>query len=296
MSRTRRPETDPDRTRTVRACLTRLRSLYPSLKPAEQRVADFLLHQPGDVLGLSITELADRCSVSEATVVRLCQNMGYRGYQEVRLLFAQDAGLAAHDIHQEVQISDSTPTVVSKVFHAAGQALQDCQSVLVYEEFERAADAIVKAGSVQLYGVGGSGALAFDAAHKFLKTGLQVSAYNDAHMAAMSASLLKKGSVAIGISHSGTTLDVIHALTVARDAGGVTICLTGYDRSPITQVCDIKLVTGSQANSLWGEATVARVMQLVALDALYVAVSMRRYEKSLAAIEKTSRAVASKRL
>lgn len=281
---------------TARACLARIRSAAPALHPAERRVADYLLQNPSAVAGLSITELADLCDVSEATIVRLCQGLGYRGYQEMRLILSNDNNLAASDIHEEIQPGDSTVELVRKVFDSSGQALQDTLAVMDYSEFDRAVEAVARASSIHFYGVGGSGAIAFDAAHKFLKIGLLAVAQNDPHLQAMSASVMKRGCVAVGISHTGTTVDIIHALTQAREAGATTICLTSYSRSPITQVADIKLVTASRASSLRGEAIVARLVELALLDALYVAVSVRRYDRTLESIRRTSQAVAGKRL
>jgi len=281
---------------TARACLARLRSVAPALHPAEKRVADYLLQNASAIVGLSITELADQCAVSEATIVRLCQGLGYRGYQELRLILSNDSGVAASDIHEEVVPEDTTTELVRKVFNSSGQALQDTLAVLDYDEFDRAVEAVARASSVYFYGVGGSGAIAFDAAHKFLKIGMLAVAHNDPHLQAMSASVMKRGCVAVGISHTGTTVDTIHALTQARESGATTICITSYSRSPITQVADIKLVTASRASSLRGEAILARLVELALLDALYVAVSLRRYDKTLESIRRTSQAVAGKRL
>lgn len=296
MARNAAPRKSAIRGETARACLAKIRSVAPSLHPAEKRVADFLLQNPAEVVDLSITELADQCGVSEATVVRVCQGIGYRGYQELRLILSNDNSLAASDIHEEVLPEDSTTELVRKVFHSSGQALQDTLAVLDYDEFDRAVDALSKASSIHFYGVGGSGAIAFDAAHKFLKIGMLAVAHNDPHLQAMSASVMRRGAVAVGISHTGTTIDIIQALTQAREAGGTTICLTSYSRSPITQVADIKLVTASRASTLRGEAILARLVELALLDALYVAVSVRRYDKTLESIRRTSQAVASKRL
>ena len=57
----------------------------PSLRPAEQRVARAVLDQPHLAINSTITELADACSTSPATVVRLCVALGFTGHREFRI-------------------------------------------------------------------------------------------------------------------------------------------------------------------------------------------------------------------
>ncbi|MFD2349177.1 SIS domain-containing protein [Nonomuraea ferruginea] len=54
--------------------------------------------------------------------------------------------------------------------------------------------------------------MAEDVAQKLLRIGLSSHAFQDAHLALTSAVLLKDGDVAIGISTSGETPDVIEPL------------------------------------------------------------------------------------
>ena len=65
-----------------------IRSLAPSLAPAERRVADAIVADPAAVVGMSIAELAERCDTSQATVVRFCKHVGFDGYPDLRLALA----------------------------------------------------------------------------------------------------------------------------------------------------------------------------------------------------------------
>jgi DNA-binding MurR/RpiR family transcriptional regulator len=50
--------------------------------------------------------------------------------------------------------------------------------------------------------------------------------WSEGHLAVASAGLLSPGDVAIGISHTGTTIDTIDALRVAQRRGATTISVT----------------------------------------------------------------------
>jgi D-sedoheptulose 7-phosphate isomerase len=53
---------------------------------------------------------------------------------------------------------------------------------------------------------------------------------------------LKTGDVVIGISGSGNSLNVLTALTYAKQKGAKTIGLTGFDGGKLAQIADIPLI------------------------------------------------------
>lgn len=62
----------------------RIRAAYPTLSPAERRVADLLLDTPDLMVGFSATELAERAGVSKPTVTRFVSKIGLNGFREFR--------------------------------------------------------------------------------------------------------------------------------------------------------------------------------------------------------------------
>ena len=71
--------------------LLRVRAALPLLGPSERRVAQVILDRPGAVTEWSTAELATEAATSAATVVRACQNLGFRGFQHLRLEVARAA-------------------------------------------------------------------------------------------------------------------------------------------------------------------------------------------------------------
>ena len=68
----------------------KIRFSLDSMGPAEKRIADYLLSHTDDIIGLSITELAQRCGCGDATVVRFSRRLGFEGYQELKLRLASE--------------------------------------------------------------------------------------------------------------------------------------------------------------------------------------------------------------
>lgn len=279
----------------VPGSFVRLQSAYGTLRAAEQRVADFILAHPDELIYLTVTELAERTNTSESTVVRLCQKIGYKGYQEFKIVLARDLVEPANEIYAAIEPGDDLATVKTKVFQANAQALRDTIEVLDDAELQRAVDAIATARRLEIYGVGGSGPLALDAYHKFLKLGMHVIALSDGDLMAMSSSLLEPGDVVLGISHTGASRDVTDALARAKERGATTIGMTHRSSSPITKVSDIVLVTAAKQTAFRSDASSSRIAQLTIIDTLYVGVANTRHTRSLEMIERTREATAAKR-
>ena len=266
-----------------------------TFRQSEERVADYILAHADEVMKSPITELAEQIGVSEATIVRMCKKAGYHGFQELKINLALEMVKPIQTVHEEISESDAMGEVIKKVTAANINALNSTIDVLSVVELEKAVIHLADARSIIFYGVGGSGPVALDAAHKFMKTGKPVIAHVDTHMQSMTAALLEPGDVVVAISHSGSSIDIIDALTIARRRGATTIGISHYARSPMDKVLDIKLGTLSYETLYRMESASSRIAQLAMVDALFIGVCLADPEKAVHNIQLTREVVAAKR-
>jgi DNA-binding MurR/RpiR family transcriptional regulator len=212
--------------------LVRIRGALPSLRPAERRVAEAVLADPATTAELSISALARQCTTSETTVMRLCRSLGLDRFGELRLALARAAireearyGDGAK-LSGDISPTDSLADVVRKIGYSDARAIEDTTSTLDIKALARAADAVHRARRVDIYGVGASGFVCQDLHQKLHRIGLL--AWPDPHAALTSAALLTDQDVALGISHTGTTIDTVEALRLAAQRGATTIALTNF--------------------------------------------------------------------
>ncbi|TBL75626.1 MurR/RpiR family transcriptional regulator [Paenibacillus thalictri] len=257
----------------------RLREIMDDLTSAEKKAAEYISQNIDDVIRLSITELAQKSDSSESTIVRLCKKLKLKGYQELRVLLAQEAVSPVKKIHEKVILTDTEEETMRKVFQAAVQALNDTESVLSSEQLIKAVTYISQAESISFFGIGASGVIAQDAYYRFSKLGTSCCAATDGHSQLNKAILLGEQDVVVGISHSGRTRDVIMALDVAKKQGARTIAITQFGQSPIMDVADVVLFTSSRETAFRTEAMASRIAQTAILDSIFVSVSLTRYEK-----------------
>jgi DNA-binding MurR/RpiR family transcriptional regulator len=276
-------------------CLIRIKSAIEMFKPAEKAVAEYVLSNPEQVMNMSVSEAARDIEVGESTVIRFCRALGYKGYQEFKLRLAQDLVEPVEFIHENISFHDSTTDLAQKVFQTNLKAVEETMKALDPDMVEVAAKALSTARRIDIYGVGYSSFTALDAKLKFVRFGLSADAYGDAHLQVMAAASLSTKDVAIGISNSGSTRDVVDALNIARKSGATTVAITNFSPSPITRAADVVLLTASPESPLGGEVLTSRIAQLCVLDVLSVALAVTLGEGCLDLIKKTSDAVKKKR-
>jgi DNA-binding MurR/RpiR family transcriptional regulator len=269
--------------------------MLPSLTPLETRVVDSVFARRDFSEVTSLKEVADDAGVSEAMVVKISKKLGFSGYRDFRKNVAGYNRLPAVEMQEELLPEDSGAEIVQKVFRGSMQALEETLAIADIGAFERAAEFIYGARQRDFYGVGGSAQIARDVAHKFLRIGVRATVHDDAHMMAMSASLLGTEDVAIAFSHSGATLVTLEALQIARRNGARTIAITNYVSAPITEFADVVLCSTARSSPLLGENAAARIAQLTILDAIFVLVAQRNYQTAEASLSRTQNAVRNKR-
>ncbi len=274
--------------------IPRIRAAYKSLPPSEKKVADYVLENPETIIYFSVSELANKVEVSDSTIIRFCKNVGFNGYQEFKLFVAQDLVVPIENINEDIQLDDDLETISQKIAYSNKKAIEETMSMLNLAELKKAIDVIVKARKIEFYGVGASGITGFDAKYKFLRIGKIVDSYSDAHLQAMSAATLSTDDVVVGISHSGSTKDVVDSCQIAKKAGATVICITGHNRSPITQVADIKLLSATKERPLASGALRSKIAQLHVLDLIFTGVAIQMKDQMIEYTEKTAKAVIDK--
>ncbi len=268
------------------ALIFKIRSLIPELSKSEAMVAEYISCNPGEVIKLSVSALADCCGVSEPTVIRACRNIGFSGYQALKIALIQSLNAPIQCAGEEVTASDGMPNAIQKVFAAAVDAVNLTRDNLNAEDMESAAEALLKARRILIFGVGGSAAVASDVEHKFSRLGLDAAAYSDLNLQAIVSAYAKKEDVVFAISHSGSSKAVVDNAQIAKSNGATVISLSSMGKSPLTELADISLFTSANETRYRIVAISSRIAELTIIDALYSYMSFRTGNEENLKIEK----------
>ncbi|GIE77168.1 RpiR family transcriptional regulator [Actinoplanes philippinensis] len=281
--------------------LGRLRIEGPQMPEALGRIAEAILADPETSAHASIVDLAERSGTSTATVTRFARTLGFKGYASLRVAVATETGRAEQarwetDISGDIAPGDPLDQVLSVVAAADTRAIQGTAAGLDVTAIDAVAAAIAGAQRVELFGFGSSGTAAREMAFRLERIRVPVWHRQDSHTALTNAALLLPGDVAIGLSHSGRTREVIETLAEAADHGALTVAVTSFARSPLAEVADIVFTTSVLETTFRLAALSALHSQLLVLDLIYVAVAQRTYERTAEALKLTVRAVDAHRL
>jgi DNA-binding MurR/RpiR family transcriptional regulator len=253
--------------------LDTLGSLRDSLTPSARRIADYVLVQPQRVTELSIAELAQQATVGEASIIRFCRALNFKGFQDLKMKLAIEVATPheteKHMLDTELTADDDAEHIGRKLQQTINNVLGETLNLLDFSKLEAVARALQQQKRIYFFGVGSSGITAEDAKNKLMRIGFDVDALTNNHFMYMKAALLNSDDVAIGISHSGTSKETIKALALAKECGATTVALTHNPLSPLAELSDYVLINGNRQGQLQGDSIGTKITQLFVLDMLY---------------------------
>ena len=271
--------------------LSQISEQLESLSSAERKVAEVALAEPKWFVHAAVAEIAERAKVSQPTVIRFCRSLNYKGLPEFKLsLSASISHSGLPFVHEELNIDDGMGDVMEKVLGNTAAALLGARRSLKEDELENAIAMLTHARRIEFYGLGNSGIVAQDAQHKFFRFGISTVAYSDTHIQLMAASVLSSHDVLVVISNSGSSIEVLDAVSIAKENGAQVIAITRSD-SPLAQLADCVLALVVQEDSNRYTPMISRLLQLAIIDILAIGLALRLGETASLQLEKGKRSV-----
>ncbi|HSU80557.1 MAG TPA: MurR/RpiR family transcriptional regulator [Candidatus Angelobacter sp.] len=272
--------------------LSRIKESLASINPSERHAAQYIIENPESMVRMTVSELADASGSSQSAIIRLCKNLGLKGYQDLKLRVAGDLQpTQSSGEYQEISPTSNIATIISSVFNNHIYSINETMKMLDAERVEQAVRLIESANRLDFYGSGASQLVAQDAQHKFMRINKPCTAYSDTHLQLTSAVTLSDQDVAIAFSNSGETVQVIECIKAAREQGAKTIGITRYGSNSLSKLADVHIETLSTESDIRSAATSSRIVQLNIVDILYIAVAGHNYNSSLDYLERSRNAL-----
>ena len=276
------------------SCIYLIHSLSDSFSEKERNVAEYILSRPSEAVHPSIEELASRIGVSISTLLRFVKKLGYGGYQQFRIALATET-MSPESRYYEISVTDSEDAVAI-AFCAARSALDMTEKLLDRRLLAEVARLACEADVFYIFGLGGSGVVARDAVHKFIRSGLHCQTAEDFHLQLMMASQSTQKDMALVVSNTGANKDTLAIVEVLKRTGCRMAAITTYLRSPLARAADFLLLSAAPGASVISEAFSARIAHLAIIDSLYIEVMETLKEKGLENVEKMRSAIAGRRI
>lgn len=265
----------------------RLYALMESSSKKNRSLASFLLRNVYDVPALTIAEVATRAGVSKSSVVRMCNQLGYKGYRDFRMAMAENRGMLrgsavlGSDIPPDMHPEEPLSSLAQKVIQINVEVLLDTLRLVDLRVLEQVVDAIFGANYVYLFAIGSSAPVALDAQQRFLRLGIRAHGYTDPHVIANAVVYAGKEDLVFAVSYSGASRDVVETLALARQGSVRTVLLTSIPESPASRYADLTLLSSVRRAPIPAETVASRISQLAIIDILCAAIGLRMSDERI---------------
>ncbi|MBR5586496.1 MAG: MurR/RpiR family transcriptional regulator [Clostridia bacterium] len=264
-----------------KACLHSIKSKYERFTKTEKKIADFVLKNSEKTVNLTADELASIAGCAKSAIVRFCKTAGFDGFSKLKLSLAVELSKNKKlNFVPYIYPEDNASDILDKVFSANVKTLHDTAEKIDRQALQAVVDLLADAKNVYIYGVGTSAVVVNDFQYRLMNLGYNATSFTDVVFMKTSAMNVKKGDVAIGISHSGRTVATVDALKLAAENGAKTVCITSFADSPIAKACDLPIEIFSDEIQYPVEATSARIAHFSVIDTITVALSAKDYEEA----------------
>ncbi|WP_417456563.1 MurR/RpiR family transcriptional regulator [Kordiimonas sp.] len=264
-------------------CLANIRRAVNGMSANERKLAEFILNNASLLRDYSSQQLAEAVGVSQSSVVKFSQKLGYRGYPALKLAVSEELarGSAQVDLSQmQKPVGEhEAGTVFEELAQTKADVVRGIAELNGEEALLEVVRTIEKANRIQFVAAGGYSLVVKDFALKLMIMGKSVVAESDPFVQKANLASMRRGDVLFALSVSGQNSHVNELAEAAKEAGVTIVSLTKYDVNPLSLMSDYSLFTFDERSGPAAASSAPHIIARVALqhliDALYLVLSSR---------------------
>ncbi|EJI86878.1 MAG: MurR/RpiR family transcriptional regulator [Alishewanella aestuarii] len=226
--------------------LLKIKGMLDQLSASERKLADFILDNSNLLRDYSSQQLADAVGISQSSVVKFCQKLGYKGYPDLKLAITE-AVVTATTLQREAPENNAELSGLAQLAEQLQQSLwQGLRGLLTINpesRLQQAAKLLQQARQILLAGSAHSAVVAADMQSRLLELGKLALFHSDPAVSLQLARTLPEGSIVLLISDSGENADLLRLEKYAKRRQLQIISLTRFQTSAQSAVADVTLFT-----------------------------------------------------
>lgn len=255
-------------------CLIRIRQRYPGLAQSDKRLADFLLDKPDLARHLSSQQLAVEASVSQSSVVKFAQKMGFKGFPALKLALSEALASSptphSVPVHNQIRGDDPLRLVGEKLIKDNLAAMHASLDVNSEDKLLESVSLLRDARRIVLTGIGASGLVARNFGWKLMKIGLNAAVEQDMHALLATVQAMAPEDVLLAISYSGERREINLAADETLRVGGKILAITGFNPNALQQRATHCLYTIAEEQATRSAAISSTSAQMMLTDLLFM--------------------------
>ena len=253
-----------------------LKQSLPTLSKAETRIAEAILADPEAATNATTADLARLAQVSDPMISRFCRSLGCSSFPDFKVKLAKSLASNVSFISETVSFGDDASTYIDKRINANQAALEYIRNKLQTETIEQAVQLLSHSKRIDIFGMGGSAAIAKDAQHKLFRLGVPTAAYEDNLMQRMVAASADKDTTVLLFSFTGRTQSMIDVADIAKKNNASLIAITNPE-SPLAAIADVAITSGNELEdtTIYVPMT-TRIISLTIIDILATGMALTK--------------------
>ncbi|QNG70420.1 MurR/RpiR family transcriptional regulator [Stenotrophomonas maltophilia] len=239
----------------------------------ERRIADFILDNAHLLRDYSSQQLASALGISQSSVVKFSQKLGFKGYPDLKYSIGQDVARAGADPQQAPSEPDSGDDYLrlgDTLRRSKAQAEEETRQANPREEIERIVQLLDGAPKLFVYGLGDDGLFAREFAMRLSLLGLLVVPHTDPILMLANLSAARPGDALLVFSEFGNLPQLSQLSRQFQDMGGKVISITRHTANPLRAHADAALVVCAHERTPQVAQLLYRSAMHALLDFLFV--------------------------
>ena len=254
----------------------RIRSIYNTLSKGQKKIANAVLNNYDRVTYLTASKLGELVGVSESTVVRFADELGYEGYSQFQLA-VQELVRIKLTPNQRIEITKQRiglGDVIDNVMESDINKIKHTLERLDRNAFNAAVDAILDAKNIYIMGARSSETIARHLSYNLSLIFDNVKLVVPTSSAEVFEQMysVSEEDVVIAFSFPRYSSKMINGVRFARDKHAKVVVFTDSEVSPIAEFADCLLIAQSDMASFMDSL----VAPLSIINAIIIEITSRR--------------------
>ena len=256
--------------------LVKIRSERDQMSAVERRIADFILENAQLLRDYSSQQLANALGISQSSVVKFTQKLGFKGYPDLKYSVGEaiaraDNGDATHvATHARAAFDESAS---GNLWRRKAESEEETRLINAPETLQAVAEAIATAGTkgkVFMIGLGDDDIYARSFALRLSLLGVPSIHNFDAPRMAASVSAAGAGDVLLVFSEHGNHPALCKIGRFFRERRGRLITVTRHTSNPLRAIADIALLVSAHDDRPYIQPVLYQSALQHLLDGVYV--------------------------
>ena len=233
--------------------LLKIRAERDQMSAIERRIADFILDNAHLLRDYSSQHLANALGISQSSVVKFSQKLGFKGYPDLKYsigqALARGDGEPASPAATPRQGDDPHAALAGRLWQLKANAEAETRLINPPERLDEVAGAVQGAGKVFIIGLGEDGIPARAFATRLSMLGVLTVHYVDAVLMHAGISCAAPGDVLLVFSERGRQPVLCQISRRFREHGGRVVSVTRHTPNPLRALADVALLVSAHDDS-----------------------------------------------